>query len=52
MELGRYSLLASTVIDNCKATYIVNNIALLKLSFFKLATQGKVVYVGSLVFPI
>ena len=52
LNFAKYPLLASTLFNNCKAIYLVNNKDLLKLRLFIKAFYNKCIKARSLSFPI
>jgi len=52
LDFARYPLLASTILDNYKATHLVNNKDLLKLGLFVKASYNKYIEAGSSSLPI
>jgi len=48
LDFARYSLLASTLLNNCKAIHLINNKDLLKLGLFIKASYNKYIKAGSL----
>jgi hypothetical protein len=48
LDFARYLLLASTLLDNCKAMHLVNNKNLLKPGLFIKASYNKYIEAGSL----
>ena len=52
LDFAKYPLLASTLLNNCKATHLVNNKDLLKLGLFVKASYNKCIEAKSLSFLI
>jgi hypothetical protein len=52
LDFLKYLLLASTLLDNCGATHLVNNKDLLELGSFVKALFNKYIEAGSSSFPI
>jgi hypothetical protein len=52
LDFAKYPLLASTLLNNYKATHLINNKYLLKLGSFIKASYNKCVEAGSSSFPI
>ena len=52
LNFAKYPLLASTLLNNCKAIYLINNKDLLELGSFIKASYNKCIEAGSSSFPI
>jgi len=52
LDFARYPLSASTLLNNCSATHLINSKELLELRFFIKAIYNKCVEAGSFSLPI